>query len=559
MNRFENSLNKIASKKNIHFWMFFAILLILTCLMTYSYPIQPGHDFHFHYTRFNALIEALNDGRYPYYIDYTAANGYGYFTSAFYCDLILVPFAYIGTFTNSIFAYQIMLFTMTMLAGIFMYMTVNKIYKSNYAASISGILYAFAYYRLLDIYRRGALGESLSFTFVPIIILGIYHIIKGDYRKWYILALGFAGMIFCHVISSVLMFITVIIILLIYCKPLIKEPKRIAYLCLSGIVALVLIAYYLYPLVEQMLSNKFYYETKAVISDIDAQKHPSEIIRGLFSGIVYHTKIFIPGTGVILTAMICLRLFVHNKSKALRTIDIGVIVGIFYIFASSVYFPWHVFPFNKLGFIQLPWRLYEFTTFFFAIAGGYYLSLLLKTHLKRFLGTTLVIILTVIMLVSDGKHYTSVTTMRVKMKPSIGMDYHLGMMEYLPEKVPAPWYIESRGNSIDYENKDTQISNLKKEKGITTFDVSINKSDSLELPLTYYKGYAAYLNEKEISINESNHGFVEIPIQESGNVKIIYAGTFVQKISPYITLVSLLLLCVYIIFSIRKKKRDESI
>ncbi len=555
---FVNGIDKIASRKNIHFWMFFAVLLILSILMTYSYPIQPGHDFHFHYTRFNALIEALNDGRFPYYIDYTAANGYGYFTSAFYCDLILVPFAFIGTFTNTIFAYQSMLFVMTIFTGIFMYISVNKIYNSSYAASVSGILYAFAYYRLLDIYRRGALGESLSFTFVPVIFLGLYHIIKGDYRKWYILALGFTGIIFCHVISSVLMFITAIIILLIYIKPLIREPKRIIYLCLSGLVTLALIAYYLYPLVEQMLSNTFYYQTKAVISDIDAQKQVYEIIRGLFSGIIYHTKIFIPGTGVILTILICLRFFIRKKSKALQSIDIGLLIGLFYIFASSVYFPWHIFPFNKLGFIQLPWRLYEFSTFFFALAGGYYFSLILESNLKKFLGMIFLMLLTVFMIVGESKNYRSVTTMRVDLEPTIGMDYHLGMMEYLPQRIPSPWYIELRGNNIYHNDNNTRISNLKKEKGITSLDVNVTNRDILELPLTYYKGYTASLNGKEISTNQSYHGLLEIPVNESGTIKVIYSGTFTQKVSPYITLISIITLCLFVLISNRRKKNGQS-
>ncbi len=560
MNTFENCLSKIASQKKIHFWIFFAILLALACLMTYAYPIQPGHDFHFHYIRFNALIEALNDGRYPYYIDYTAANGYGYFTSVFYSDLILMPFAFIGTFTNSLFAFQIMLFIMTVLTGLFMYISVNKIYKNRYTATISGIIYAFAYYRLQDMYRRGALGETLSFTFVPIIILGLYHIIKGDYRKWYILTLGFTGIIFCHVISSVLMFITAIIILAIYCKPLIKEPKRIAYLCLSGVITIILIAYYLYPLLEQMGANKYYYETKAVIADTYAQKELYEIIRGLFSGIIYHTNIFLPGTGVILTALVGLRLFVRNKSKALISIDIYAIIGLFFLFASSVYFPWHIFPFNKLGFIQLPWRLYEFTTFFFALAGGYYLSILLKTYTRKLMGITAIILLTAIMLVSDGRHYAVMTSgMKIDMKPSIGMDYHLGMMEYLPEKIPSPWYIELRGNFVSSENNDTQICDLKKEKGITSFDVNISKSDSLELPLVYYKGYAATLNEKPVKISESSHGFIQIEAKESGHVKVIYSGTVIQKISSYITLIGFLLLFVYIFYSNRKQKRNESV
>lgn len=332
MNPFDNCLNKIAQAKRSHFWIFFAVLLVLTCFMIYSHPTPVGHDFSFHRMRFDALIEALKDGRYPIYLDYMAVNGYGYLTNVFYCDLLLLPFALVGIYTNTLFAYQTMLFTMTILTGIITYYSVNKIFKNSSVAFISAVLYTFAYYRLLDMYTRAALGETLSFTFVPLVFLGLYYIIKGDYKKWYVIAIGFSLMIFSHVISSVLMFMTVMIILIICYKPLLKEPKRLLYLCLAGAVTLIIVAYYLYPMIEQTLSDTFYYEIKPITGFENNTKGPYQIILGLFVGIMYQNDIFLPGIGIILIWSISIRIFLRKKSIKLKVVDIGVIIGLFFIF-----------------------------------------------------------------------------------------------------------------------------------------------------------------------------------------------------------------------------------
>lgn len=184
MKRIINFPNKIAANKRVHFWLFFAVLLFLSFLMVYFYqPLCPGQDFFFHYRRLQALMDGLKTSPYLIYLDYDALDGYGYFTKAFYSDFVLIPFALIGNLTSLSFAYQFMLFLMTVLCGVFTYITVNHIYKKPFAAAIAALLYTFAVYRLLDMYHRAALGETLTFTFIPIVFLGLYHIIKGDYKK----------------------------------------------------------------------------------------------------------------------------------------------------------------------------------------------------------------------------------------------------------------------------------------------------------------------------------------------------------------------------------------
>ncbi len=560
MNSFNRILNKISDHKKSHFWLFLMILTLLTIyMMLANKPLLLGHDMLVHYARIEGLKNAIEDGRFPWYINYNGLDGYGYFIKAFYCDLLLVPFAVIAIFTDNVTAYECMIFIITLLCGISTYLVIKRIYNSSVAAILGALLYTFCCYRLLDLFIRAAIGESFAFIFLPIVLLGAYEIIRGDYKKWYILTIGYSLLIFSHLISSALTFITLIIFFVIYYKCLIREPKRITYLFIAALVTLIITAYYLFPMIEQMMSNTFYYEVKGSIPDNmnSVAVRITPIIEGMIQGVTSHLQTFHVKIGLLLTASICTRVFVSGKSKLVRSADILVIVGLFYVFMSSTIFPWAIFPFNKLSFMQFPWRLYQFSSLFFAIAGGFYLSEATKTNKRKLIVLIGFIIGTCIVVNSEGKNFTyqiaeihGNNTLR-EIDETKRSNY--SGLEYMPIKVPSSSYIYDRGNRISTKSEEANITDYKKEKGITSFSINTNKKDILELPLIYYKGYSAILNGREITVEQSQNGLIEIPVEQSGEVIVYYKGTLIQKISFYITIISILALCIYI-FSQRRKK-----
>ena len=111
------------SKKN-QYWTFLFLLFFLALFMMFCNGFSSdysGFDFFFHYRRLHALTEAFKLGIYPSYLDFSNAEGYGYFSNAFYPDVILIPFDSIGIFTGTFFAYDFIIFTMTIMCGDFMY------------------------------------------------------------------------------------------------------------------------------------------------------------------------------------------------------------------------------------------------------------------------------------------------------------------------------------------------------------------------------------------------------------------------------------------------------
>lgn len=106
-------------------------------------------------------------------------NGFGYSWNIFYSPLtafLPLIFKILGlSFTVCI---KLFMFLVVFLSGYFMYLCVKKITKNNNIAIIAGMLYIFAPYRLTDMYIRNALAELTSFTFLPLVFLGLYNIFE---------------------------------------------------------------------------------------------------------------------------------------------------------------------------------------------------------------------------------------------------------------------------------------------------------------------------------------------------------------------------------------------
>lgn len=558
MKQLNNLIESIANNKKSHFWIFLAVLSVLSLVMLLCFdPVYRGDDFYFHFRRMSALTDSFRDGTFPAYIDYKSVEGYGYLSNPFYSDVILIPFAALSLLTGTLFAYNFMLLTMTILCGVLMYIAIRTIYKNTFAAAISGILFSFCNYRLFDIYPRGALGEALAFTFFPLVLLGLYHIIAGDYkRKWYVLVIAFTLMIYTHVLSSVLTFATTILFLIIYNKPLRKEPKRILYLVLSGVVTLPLVAYFLLPLLEQMASNQFYYQSEAWADPTLYSTSIYWLLLGMTEGLTQPEQFFLPKIGLFVSLGLVFRLFIHGKSKQLKSIDAFVIVGLVYLFITSNLFPWNKFPFSELKLIQFPWRLFAFVSFFFAIAGGHYLSQTVKTNKRKFVAFGGIIVFALLVIAGDAQNYKRVfyPERQALEAPNLVNNYLGGGREYLPSKTAAE-ALEMRGEKVIADSDNTQISNFTRNGRFTSFDVTTTGSDKLELPLIYYKGYKVTLDNKDLPISESDKGLIQVPIDQSGRVEAYYKGTAIQYVSFAITMISILVLCFYLCIAEKRRKR----
>lgn len=91
--------------------------------------------------------------------------------------------------------------------------------------------------------------------------------------------------------------------------------------------------------------------------------------------------------------------------------------------------------------------------------------------------------------------------------------------------------------------------------------VMVNTSgiDFLELPLVYYKGYTATLDKEPIEVDQSENGLIQIPVDKNGKLEVWFGGTFIQKYSIYISIISILVMIGYIVKYNRRKIYEKYI
>lgn len=536
------------------------IIIFLTIFSQYSYGNWTGADLIFHVIRLDAVTQAINDNVLFEYIDSNALFGYGYGTNLFYSDFFLIPFAFIGKYTTTSIAYTTLMFALHILCAYISFISIRQIGYNKHISYLFSILYTFSFYRLMNVYERDALGESLAMTFIPLLIWGFYDIVYNDYKKWYILSLGYTFIALSHALSILITGIAGFTFLIFSSKQLWREKIRFKYLLFATLSSFILSAYSLLPLIEQLYSNTFYVSSnKALFIGISTESF-SSIIRGCFAGVSFVTNVTNFGIGIIITMALLSRLCL-KKDKLIFKADRLVIITFPLFFIMSPLFLWHTPPFDKLNIIQFTTRFYSIIVPILCLAATIYLHKNFTKSSHTFIGT-LIITLLIIIQITNSSNLNKIQVpfdldLNVFSDNRDSID-HLGIAgaEYLPLKIPNRSFFKERGSDsiriIRGENNIIGFHRINRSIYVTTAN---NNQTTIELPLTYYKGYKAYLNKEELTVNQSDYGLVELDINKEGIIQVAYKGTFITTISPYITFIGLFLLIIYSLHSYYKRNQ----
>lgn len=116
------------------------------------------------------------------------ANKFGYSWNLFYGPLSTYSIMFLSIIFHSFnIGFKIVLCLIILLAGIIMYKFVSEMLDNNDAALLSSIIYMISPYFFSDIYVRHAIGEAISFVFIPMIFLGLYNLFNTEKNHYYLI------------------------------------------------------------------------------------------------------------------------------------------------------------------------------------------------------------------------------------------------------------------------------------------------------------------------------------------------------------------------------------
>lgn len=531
------------------YWLSIGIILLI--FISNWFLLVKGlawqHDIPFHYSRMLSLAETIKNGDILAFIHDTF-YGYGYALGIFYNNFFFyIPALLCILGIPSMISYKILFFLINVATILITYFVSKQLIKDKKISFIITILYSLAEYRLYDVFVRGAIGEMLAFMIAPIIILGLYELIYGDYKKWYYFTIGFVLMLLSHLITTVLMALFCVIIILLNLKRLLNDKKRIYYLLLSGIVGLSLGAFCAFPILEQYLSSNIeifvngshYVPSKSVVS-LKALLIPD-----------WFFKVYL---GISIILLIPIRFLykkkdIDNKYHNLISFSsILLVLGFICFISTTNIFPW-VYLDNMLSFIQFPWRLLLYATLFLSISTSislYILSLSSKKKIVKIISLYIILVSFIVCTL-----YSIQFGLRKNRYDDVITD-PIGTGEYFIADTNVSM-LTSNNQTITTNHEEIEFTYTKKGTTISiTYDNNTYSDTYLELPLIYYLGYS---NDANLKMEYGNNNLIRVYLNsESGSFTVSYTGTTIQKISYIYSFISLIGFTSYLIINKKRKK-----
>lgn len=354
-----------------------AILIIVSvnifCMWSLTKPGLPAvHDANPHIARMIAFHQALSDGQFPPMWAKEVLGGIGSPVMMLNYQLpYFVSEAWIRLGLSYFDSYKFTMALAFLLSGLTMYAALRQKYKA-LPALLGSLVYLLAPYRMVDVYVRGAFGETISFIFPPLILLGYYR----KSIPW--ATTGWAGLFLTHPLASA----AFTAFFLGYSLFVGKSRERLAVLKRHAVAFVLAFAIASFNLIPTLALTKYTYYSPADSGPLTQFPTLSQLF---YSPWGY--GISIPGPAdtmsfelgvvqwiIILSATIYwfyLRLKKHKKSPELGYIVATTWICIFFIldWSTPLYQLFHL-----TSIIDLPWRLLLCPVFAAAVLTPFLLS-----------------------------------------------------------------------------------------------------------------------------------------------------------------------------------------
>lgn len=541
-------------------------------------------------------------------------NNFGYSWNIFYSPLT----AYIPLIFR-IFSFsfetcmKLFMFVVTVATGIAMYKFVIKITKNKNIAILASVLYIIAPYRITDMYVRMALAELTSFIFIPMVFSGMYSIINEN-KKSSLLIIGASGLILTHTVVCMYTAILCFVYLIVFIRKLNK--KSILNLLVSLLMIVLITSFYWVGLAQHYFSTSYEVFVPGRMERVDVLNFYKTSLSQLVytdqeQKMIYEIGI-VTFIGLLLTPIAIMKFEKQEKEKDfIKIYSLFGILGIVLTIMTLKIFPFEKLP-GTFTMIQFTFRLFEFTSFFFAIISAVNFWILIKNFNIRdvIIISLIACLLTTIYgkKISYEKKYDEKDFIEPRrVTKDVGrINAGMASFEYLPSKAfnclktyiadreDVPIILNNSDNQINISDYEKNGSNMKMKilkaspelangtdkvyevsEELTNEEDTISEANQddesskanttsedieIELPYIYYLGYRVKIDGKEVKYTESEHGFVQINIDkelnEEAEITVKYLGTNEMIIAFAVSLVSTVSYAIFTITAKRLKSKS---
>lgn len=479
------------------------------------------------------------------------SNGYGYSWNLFYGPLSVYGICLINLIINNfMISYKIFVFVCMFLSGFCMYKFAKEISGNSDVGILASILYMTFPYHLTDLYTRNALGEYVSFIFIPLVFLGLYRLFFTE-KKTYHLALGAIGLILTHNLSTVITALFAMFYV-IYNLEKFKDKKILKKLLVNCLFIILITSFYWIPLVQtRLLSNYQVYELGMMSTSEKTADNGLEFDQ-LFVTMNDGSFVFELGPHILIMVALSIMTFRVMRPEFKGQYSVFLISGLLCVWMATKYFPWRYLP-EEFSVIQFPWRMLMPAAFFLSLVCAINMyAIIKKFNFKDVIVISTISILYILAFSSVLVFYAEKPLTNINelnLGEFSGKEFEVvagcGKGEYLPVKAyENRFYIASREQGMYVLEGKAIIEKENKNGSNYTADVKTLDAEYtiFELPYIYYPGYRITLDSIELENYETENGFLGFVLrkEESGKIEVKYTGTTIMKFSMFISINSLI-------------------
>lgn len=316
----------------------FHLMFIVSNRIIYYNPT----DTIFHLTR---IVGLENVWQSP--VNFTTFAHHGTAMNLFYPWLTLYPAYWLYSLSrNLVWAYHVYCWLTTFATMLISYWAFHTLWPKRERAIVFALLYALNPYRISDIIARGALGEVIAMTFLPILLVGICQILRRDPRRWYILTIAMVLTAYTHNLSLLMNAVVILVALLVTWPRMTDRKVRLLALLKAGAASVLLCLPSLLPMAQWSRAN-------ALI--IPSARRVYSTPLGQLLTATGLTDAFTNNIGLIFLVIMIMLLVFSRRLTRMDRILLGTAVLLFW--TTTTLFPWSWLSWTPLIKIQFAFRL----------------------------------------------------------------------------------------------------------------------------------------------------------------------------------------------------------
>lgn len=553
-----NSENNPRKLNLLYLGLLLFVTLLTTLYLASSKAIFAFSDWTFHAARVEEIYLNLKSGSFFTFIAARTFHNTGAASFLFYPYIFFYPWAFLRFILSPVNAFYAWYALVTFATAAISFFSMKAYSQKSLASFIFSLVYTFAPYRL---YLGGAVfGEYLAVTFLPLLFLGIYEVLWGNKKKWYLLAIGGALVAYAHILSVFLSleFAAILFVIkLITSRGISKDRIKSLLLAAGTCVLLVL------PVIVPFFTDFIGQGLSSAKPGISYTMEPLYLLLNSFSA----------QKGWKLSFMLMLTIFTAWAFIKSQRNWIIYGLGLFACFLTTRYFPWKLTAGTPFEMVQLTARYLSYASLFLTILFALGSNDILEEHVagrkKLALSCSLAVFMALFSLsslsvyrdilkhVQDMPKTSANSTQPAPFKRLRDYNYHnqfnykilFGAFDYMPKSSLTS--LQKQNSLLMHQaylnGKTLTLSPLIKANQIT-YQVKSEKAADVDLPVIAYKHTTVSVNGQKHAFRRGSRGTVVVSLKRGQNtITAGYKASPVFYLSIVISILSWLVLLIYLV------------